>query len=360
MQAAWEKLHTGCWKDVEPAWRDAYALACLLRALVRLSRLHVSPPAVSEPLCSAAASESLLVVSASQFKHQQQTGEQVETYDRIHSIDEQHAELECPVAQSLRGSQHPTSTLQCRQVPREGAGKPGCTLTISEQHTETHEGDPGSSAGHAVKAAMRELDLGIMMGGHTYQDSLHAAVAIAQKAWSKCSEAGNPDACQQHPMSHPSSACEQSNHKQAERGEKRKRPTHEACPGEGASSRPTDGLNCSAVPEAGQKSKAAAAWAPAELSSERLCELQQLLPPGAPHANPRPIASRSGRLVGLSLLPDAHNDLFPCLLSVLDVTWVLALQDPWAAEEFPLSISRPLTAFLSSTCAPGHTASHAE
>ena len=27
--AAWEKLHTGDWKDAEPAWRDLYALATL-------------------------------------------------------------------------------------------------------------------------------------------------------------------------------------------------------------------------------------------------------------------------------------------------------------------------------------------
>ena len=31
-QTSWEKLHTGPWRAVPPAWRDAYGLACLLEA----------------------------------------------------------------------------------------------------------------------------------------------------------------------------------------------------------------------------------------------------------------------------------------------------------------------------------------
>ena len=290
VQAAWEKLHTGCWKDVEPAWRDAYALACLLRALVRLSKLHVSSPAVSEPRCSAAASDSLLAVSGSQSKHQQETGEQSETNDRFACIEGQHAELQRPAAQSLRGSQQSLSTPQCGGVLREGPGRPGCTAARSEQRMETHEGNTGSPAGHAIKAAMRELDLGIMMGGHTYQDSLHAAVAIAQKACLECSEAGSADASQQHAARHLDSACEHSNHK-TKNDKKRKRSILESALGDGASSRTTNVVCCSTAPAVGQNSRAAAAWAPAELSSERLCELQQHLPPGAPQASPCPTAS---------------------------------------------------------------------
>ena len=43
--AAWEKLHTGDWKDAEPAWRDLYALATLLR--VRASAIAASSRASS-------------------------------------------------------------------------------------------------------------------------------------------------------------------------------------------------------------------------------------------------------------------------------------------------------------------------
>jgi lysine-specific demethylase 8 len=34
-EMAWEQLHSGPWRGVEPAWRDAYALACLHVASIR-------------------------------------------------------------------------------------------------------------------------------------------------------------------------------------------------------------------------------------------------------------------------------------------------------------------------------------
>ncbi|KAM0911604.1 hypothetical protein ACQ4PT_013352 [Festuca glaucescens] len=34
-EMAWEQLHSGPWREVEPAWRDAYALACLHVASIR-------------------------------------------------------------------------------------------------------------------------------------------------------------------------------------------------------------------------------------------------------------------------------------------------------------------------------------
>ena len=327
MQAAWEKLHTGCWKDVEPAWRDAYALACLLRALVRLSRLHVSPPAVSKPPCSAAASDSLLRVSQSQSKHLQQTGEQVDTHGRTASTEGQHAELESLAAEPLRGRQQPSSTLHCGKVLREDPSKPVRTGGRPEEHTETQDGNTGSPAGRAIEAAMRELDLGIMMGGHTYQDSLHAAVAIAQKAWIECSAAGSAVPIQQDPVRREDSACEQGKHKQPESDKKRKRPTSENSIGECASSGPTNGTDCNTVPKVGQSSKAAA-WAPAELSHERLCKLQQQLPPGAPHTTPCLMASCAGTPVGFPC-PQTHTMVYSVgFLSVLEVSWVLNLQDP--------------------------------
>ena len=43
--AAWEKLHTGDWKDAEPAWRDLYALATLLRVRASATRPPRDPPA---------------------------------------------------------------------------------------------------------------------------------------------------------------------------------------------------------------------------------------------------------------------------------------------------------------------------
>jgi lysine-specific demethylase 8 len=34
-EMAWEQLHSGPWSEVEPAWRDAYALSCLHVASIR-------------------------------------------------------------------------------------------------------------------------------------------------------------------------------------------------------------------------------------------------------------------------------------------------------------------------------------
>ncbi|KAK9830459.1 hypothetical protein WJX72_011885 [[Myrmecia] bisecta] len=44
-EVCWEKLHTGNWKDVDVAWRDAYSLACLLCAYARVATLDDSAAA---------------------------------------------------------------------------------------------------------------------------------------------------------------------------------------------------------------------------------------------------------------------------------------------------------------------------
>ena len=47
--------------------------------------------------------------------------------------------------------------------------------------------------GITIKAAMRELDMGLMMGGAALAGSLHAAMAIAEDAWSRSASSCLPD-----------------------------------------------------------------------------------------------------------------------------------------------------------------------
>jgi hypothetical protein len=51
----WEKLHLGTWREVAPAWRDAYALACLLAAARALAAPGAAAPDGGPPAAAAAA-----------------------------------------------------------------------------------------------------------------------------------------------------------------------------------------------------------------------------------------------------------------------------------------------------------------
>ena len=288
LQAAWEKLHTGCWKEVEPAWRDAYALACLLRALIRLLSLHVSLPAVSESACSGAPPRCLPRGSdrAPQPKKLQQTGEQVEISHSALGTEAQPAVIETPAAQSLTSTQELWSKPPCGGMAREGSGNEECAESSSDQQTAVHESTSGTAADGAIMEAMRELDLGIMMGGHAYQESLHAAIAIAQGAQIDGNEAANAGASQLSPVRNLEDFCEQNGHTQAEHGRKRLRMTADEGLGNGLSSEAGKEISCSTVPRVDQDSKTTAAWASTGLSKEDLRKLQEQLPPGASTLTP--------------------------------------------------------------------------
>jgi len=60
-KAAWEKLHTGYWKDVPQEWRDAYGLACLLAAGAALlgDGIRCGRPTEVPPKDSSQAAQSL-------------------------------------------------------------------------------------------------------------------------------------------------------------------------------------------------------------------------------------------------------------------------------------------------------------
>ena len=288
MQAAWEKLHTGCWKDVEPAWRDAYALACLLRALVRLSWLHVSPPAVSEARCSRAPAQSLPSSSdrAPQPEKLKQTGEQVDIIGNAANTEAQPAAIDTPAAQVLTSRQESSSEPPYWATAERRRGNGERADISSDQHAGVHGRASATAADGAVQEAMRELDLGIMMGGHTYQESLHAAMTIAQKALVEGSEAAKAGSSQLTPVRDVKISGEQIEQSQTEHGRKRKRRMHEEGSGDGPGSEAGKEIDCSAAPRVDHASRAIAAWALAEHSKDDLSTLQQQLPPGVPNPIP--------------------------------------------------------------------------
>jgi len=293
LQAAWEKLHTGCWKDVAPAWRDAYALACLLRALLRLSRLHASISAGNHLPCKAAISQrqSRASEGACQPKNGQQGGEHAHSSGHMSSTKAWHVLLadeqqQGAAAQScLSCAEEATSLQQDLQdtepahVQRRIYHEQECLESITGQQTRLNS--DSSLGSDPIKAAMHELDLGIMMGGHAFQERLHAAIATAQSAWRGRSGAGGTAAVTQSEsrIGHLKIGIDQDGHLQREEGRKRKKLRHEADPVACVNSDENQHCTLRVVK---QDSQPVAAWATSDISEEELHALVQQLPPGAP------------------------------------------------------------------------------
>ena len=204
MQAAWEKLHTGCWKDVDPAWRNAYSLACLLRALVMLSGACAALPAESPRLCSGAALSSQRSLSVSSQGAPQEDAECAGLRAGMSSQPEGNSEQPAGSSTAQHQGAPCTGCVDCIGMPAGAllsaaacgpAGPPASVHACSSDKQMLHglaaksqlRPDGGSSGGSeagAIEAAMRELDMGLMMGGAALAGSLHAAMGIAEDAWS--------------------------------------------------------------------------------------------------------------------------------------------------------------------------------
>ena len=243
VQAAWEKLHTGCWKDVDPAWRNAYSLACLLRALVMLSGTCAALPAESPELCSRA------TLNSQQSRGVSRPGPPQEDAQCVVSTSHGSSQPESILAQpaGLSPGQHQgglsKGRTDCLGMPASAlpsmaacspADPPALVHTCSSDkqtlEVQAAEAQPmpngGSSGvpevGVTIKAAMVELDMGLMMGGAALARSLHAAMVIAEDAWSQSASSFLPgdSHCEQ---SHQSRRNERWRQKQLQQGSKRKR-----------------------------------------------------------------------------------------------------------------------------------------
>ena len=127
VQAAWEKLHTGTWKDVHMAWRDLYSLGCLLHSLSAL----ISPE----------------VVNQAEPPHAKSHPPQ--------------ADLGASAGECLAEARHPARSSQS---------------VAAEQDT--------------LAAAMRDLDLAAIMGGLRFRPCVDAAIQMVQERHVQLSRQG--------------------------------------------------------------------------------------------------------------------------------------------------------------------------
>lgn len=235
-QASWEKLHTGCWKGVHSAWRDAYALACLLHALVRLSGTCTAAGS-QQMACAPAPAEHCRSENLEHCHGQSNRQQQVEHahsngalrsanvppsrlgngQDTSNSCQDAHSQ-EARSASQLLGLRESRVTDEHARPPDEQQS----VETAPEQLARGQEDSSRSPAGTVIEAAMRELDLGLMMGGLSFQEHLHAAMALAQRAWQQQGRAHIAlpvDSHREAGDGHP--------HVDVEQGGKRKRATHD-------------------------------------------------------------------------------------------------------------------------------------
>ena len=213
-----------------------------------------------------------------------QKGKDAEVNGNTSTTKVQHALLDSVTVQALECTQQPLSVHQCGGLPVEALSEQECSQPSSDQHPGVHGDESTPTTGKLLQAAMRELDLGIMMGGLTYQESLHAAMAIAQKAWHDSDKASNAGILELGQNKH--IECKQIGHTQTAHSRKRARSVNEGRSSNGPSSSPAvkDSAR-DAIPTPSQHSMATAAWASADLGTQDVSKWQQNLPPGEPDRN---------------------------------------------------------------------------
>ena len=159
LQAAWEKLHTGSWQHVSPAWRDAYALACLARAACALSAPALAGLAPAQPRSMGPARTQGAAL----------TGAVQPAYAAIVTKGAPAPPPPSPCAGSHAGSQ--------------GARDPDPDPDLSPAEERA-----------ALAAALRECDLALLMGGPRLRAAVLDAVAALQQRWAALSQhSGAPE-----------------------------------------------------------------------------------------------------------------------------------------------------------------------
>ena len=290
---------------MDPAWRNAYSLACLLRALVMLSGACAALPAERLRLCSRAA-------------HNSQQSRAVSRQGRPQEDAQCMGDMAHGSRQPDRiAAQHAVSTVQHQGALSKGRidciGMPaGALLNMvacitakmpASVHARTSdkqtlygqaadaqlmpdEGSSGVPEAGAIEASMRELDMGLMMGGVALAGTLHAAMAIAEDAWSRDASSSLPENgyCEQPQQSRMN---ERLRHEQLQQDGKRKREEPEGGAGGSLDHEVTRGEACLSQNGARKAStrcsqdewRGAAVWPHDEAKVEE--ERQMSVPPGA-------------------------------------------------------------------------------
>lgn len=133
VQAAWEKLHTGTWKDVHMAWRDLYSLGCLLHSLSSLISLDADVN---------------VAVGESKTPHASNQPLQADLVDSV-------------AGECMAEARHPARSSE---------------YVAAEQD--------------ALAAAMRDLDLAAIMGGLRFRPCVDAAIQLVQERHVQLSRQG--------------------------------------------------------------------------------------------------------------------------------------------------------------------------
>lgn len=277
---------------MDSVWRDAYALACLLHALIQLCSACADPPAGCQKTSRAVAPWSQhSKADCACAGHEQDVQQEV--------CADSNCQLACAASQPslLIGEQLQGNAAQdwgeahangqrgrlqdlqaCKAAGRCTLDEPISAGSAGELQARQQGASSGTSI--AKTTAMRELDLAIMMGGHTFQSSLHAAMAIAGDAWPWRREEGRLEHRQAKYCTHRDVSMEQTS--------KRERSEHEERPNDSQHSKIIDSSCCPSSNDSQKRhspvsmtgSKAAATWAFAQYDEE---ELFQQLPPGDEH-----------------------------------------------------------------------------
>ena len=198
---------------MDPAWRNAYSLACLLRALVMLSGACAAQPAQSSRLCSGAAHNCQQSRGVSRQGPPQGNAQCVRNTAHGSSQPEHIAAQPAGVRTEQHQGALSVGCMDCLGMPAGAllsaaacspADPPASVhACCSEKQTSCGQaaraqlmldgGSSGAPEAEAIEAAMRELDMGLMMGGAALAGSLHAAMAIAEDAWSRSASSCLPD-----------------------------------------------------------------------------------------------------------------------------------------------------------------------
>ena len=166
VQMAWERLHTGNWKDVPLAWRDAYALACTLVAL---------PAGVLEPACPAApAAADASAVGAPSVTAAPAATEATASHPGSAGLGSR--AIPCPLPDP--GAEGGLAALHaCALQQHAGSRAGGPDLAPAPAVSMEWEGSV-RAAREGTAAALRELDLGAMMGGSLFRPWLDRAIEL--------------------------------------------------------------------------------------------------------------------------------------------------------------------------------------
>ena len=188
LQAAWERLHTGYWKDVPLAWRGAYALACIMASMPAC--LPEAPPAAippAEPCCAQPCNGGTVEAAACAHSSGSSGGARQLASAVVSSASE--VAHDALLAGADADADSMLAALLAHAEELHVGSKAGEVPDMAPLASAWPAWKGMASTAHArLGKAMKELDLGAMMGGHLFRQWLDRAIDLvmeqqAQLTW---------------------------------------------------------------------------------------------------------------------------------------------------------------------------------